>query len=275
VAALDGCVPLLFAALEACERILRRERIAIARDWVPMPLLLMAYWNADFVAASRWNPGFGQRWIGIDRLLLNDWHGRELIESLGPLLPSALELSYLLLYAMPPVLLGLVYLLGGRRRAGSFLFTLLSGTLLTYALLPQFPSQSPRLSFPGQDLPSLITLFRTVNVWLLDRWDIRASVFPSGHVAVAYSSAFAVMAALPERRWFGRVMLVFACLVAVETVYGRYHFAVDGVAGFLISLLGHAVGATVSRQSALGSSRPSTLALLSPNMEPSSGLAGD
>jgi len=116
----------------------------------------MAYWNADFVAASRWNPGFGQRWIGIDRLLLNDWHGRALIKSLGPLLPSVLELSYLLLYAMPPVLLGLVYLFGCRRRAGSFLFTLLSGTLLTYALLPQFPSQSPRLSFPGQDLPSTL-----------------------------------------------------------------------------------------------------------------------
>ena len=275
IAALDGCVPLLFAALEACERSLSRAWTAIARDWVAMPLLLIAYWNVDFVTRSRWNPAFGQRWIGIDRLLLNDWHGRALIESLGSFLPSVLELSYLLLYTMPPILLGLVYLFGGRRRAGPFLVTLLSGTLLTYALLPQFPSQSPRLSFPGQDLPSLMTLFRTVNVWLLDRWDIRASVFPSGHVAVAYSSAFAVMAALPERRWFGRVMLVFACLVAVQTVYGRYHFAVDAAAGFLISLLGHAVGATVSRPFALGGSRPSTFTLRSPNMEPPSGLAGD
>lgn len=247
--ALDACVPLVFLALEACERAARRRWIGIVRDWAPLPFLLLAYWNVDFAAKTRTDYAFELRWIGIDKLLLNDWHGREAIEYFGSLVPTVLEFCYLILYAVPPLLLGAVYLLGGRRRVDPFLFTVFAGTLLTYTLLPLFPSASPRLVFPGQDLPSAVTIFRRINMWLLDNWDIRTSVFPSGHVTVAFSSAFAAMVALPERRWLGRLLLVFATLVALNTVYARYHFAVDGAAGLAISLLGFAISRTAMRES--------------------------
>lgn len=244
VAALDACVPLVFAALEFIDRRLRRSWIDIARDWIPMALLLLAYWNVDFFAVPRSNYAFELRWIRIDKLLLNDWRGRAMIECCGLALPFILEFLYLSLYAVPPLLLGAVYALGGRRRVDRFLFTLFAGTLLSYTLLPLFPSASPYLVFARQDLPSTITFFRRINLLVLNSLDIRASVFPSGHVTVAFSSAFACMAALPERRFLGRLLLVFATLVAVATVYARYHFAVDAAAGFAIALFGFAISRT-------------------------------
>ncbi len=57
------------------------------------------------------------------------------------------------------------------------------------------------------------------------------SVFPSGHAAAAFSCAFAVRRLLPEWRLPGRVLVLLAVLIAVATVYGRYHFAIDMLAG--------------------------------------------
>ena len=46
-----------------------------------------------------------------------------------------------------------------------------------------------------------------------------------------------MLRALPERRAYGIGLLIYASLVAVATVYGRYHYAVDAVAGIGIALL--------------------------------------
>jgi hypothetical protein len=111
-----------------------------------------------------------------------------------------LELCYGLLYAVAPISVGVLYLYRQRRRVDTFLSCLLLGTLITYLLLPYFPSLSPRVAFPGQDLPAYDTPFRRLNLWLLNNCDIRASVFPSGHVTLGFSAAFAMFVAMPERR---------------------------------------------------------------------------
>jgi membrane-associated phospholipid phosphatase len=45
------------------------------------------------------------------------------------------------------------------------------------------------------------------------------------------------LASIPERRWIGIAMAFYGFSVALATVYGRYHFATDAIAGILISLL--------------------------------------
>jgi len=236
-AVVDVAVPLVFCGLAWMERRAGAGWVAVLRDWLLLPVLLVAYWNVDWSGASSHSPGWEYRWIALDRLLLDALGGRALIESCGSLWPAVLELLYLGLYALPPILLGVVYVSGRRAQADDFLATMLAGALTAYALLPLFPTRSPGVLFPAQDLPSVTTLFRRLNVWVLGNFDIHASIFPSGHVAVAFSAAFGMMRVLPERRWLGRLLLLYAALVAVNTVYARYHYAVDGLAGFVISLV--------------------------------------
>ena len=52
------------------------------------------------------------------------------------------------------------------------------------------------------------------------------------------SAAWGLLATIPERRWIGWTMAAFGLCVAIATVYGRYHYAVDAVAGIAISFLG-------------------------------------
>jgi membrane-associated phospholipid phosphatase len=105
-----------------------------------------------------------------------------------------------------------------------------------YALFPYFPSEPPRTVFPNQDLPSFATPFRSFNLWLLGGWGIHTSVFPSAHVSGAFSAALAMRRLLPEKPWAWRFLMALAVLIALATVYGRYHYLVDALAGVGVAL---------------------------------------
>jgi membrane-associated phospholipid phosphatase len=68
-------------------------------------------------------------------------------------------------------------------------------------------------------------------------YGIHTSVFPSAHVAGGFSAFFGMWSALPERKWVTRFLLAMATLIATATVYGRYHYLADAVAGFGMAVL--------------------------------------
>jgi len=247
-ALVDLSAPLIFVVLGLVERRIPRLWVGIVRDWVTMPFLLLAYWNVDWLVSPHQSYDFERRWVALDRILLE--YGRGIIESCGAWLPAVLEICYTALWVLAPVLLGVLYMCRRWKESERFLFTLFAGTMLSYALLPMFPSIPPRVVFPSLDLPAALTVFRRFNIWVLDNGDIRSSIFPSGHVTVAFSAAFAIRRVFSDRPWFGRLLLVFATLVAINTVYGRYHYAVDGIAGFFASLVGLALSRVLDRERA-------------------------
>lgn len=206
------------------------------RDWYPLPLILLAFRQMGWMALPHPNRDFENYWIQWDRALLHHWGLRSAIESLGPLLPNLLELSYLLVYAVPVLTLAAFYSCRARHRLDDGYSILLFGTLTAYALYPYFPSEPPRTVFPAADLP-VASLLRTLNLRIVGQYGIHTSVFPSGHSAAAFSAAFAVIRLLPERRWLGHAFLALATSIAVATVYGRYHFAIDAVAGLVMAAL--------------------------------------
>jgi membrane-associated phospholipid phosphatase len=113
----------------------------------------------------------------------------------------------------------------------------LLGTLSAYALFPFFLSQPPRTLFATQDVPQVMTALRRFNLWIVNGYGIHSSVFPSAHVSSAFSAGWALLLYLPERKRYGRGMLIYAASVAIAAVYGRYHYAVDVVAGLGVSLV--------------------------------------
>ncbi len=219
-----------FLLLAWAESLRGRELFRVLRDWYPAPLMLLAYREIGWLAPPRHTYRFEHSWVLWDKRLLNDWGLRAIIESLGPLLPAVLELAYLLVYTTPLFCVAMLYVYRRRERVDRFLTLFLVAILSSYALFPYFPSEPPRRVFPGQDFPNVETLFRRLNWELLEGQGIRTSVFPSAHVAGGFAAAFGMMRLL-ERRWVGRFLLVLAVLIATAVVYGRYHYAVDALAG--------------------------------------------
>lgn len=238
-------VPIGLWALAVVERRNSREWSRIARDWIPLILILVGYWELNWFAVPA-GPQWNDRWIGFDRQLF-DLGFRTGIETFGGAIPGTLEAAYLFLYTIPPVCMAALYLNGARNKSDRFLFTLLLGTFASYAVIPYFSTASPRTAFPNEDLPHYASIWRSLNVWLLDRYDISTGVFPSGHVAVAFSSGFGLLRAMPRKRWWWSAIFATATMVYIATVYGRYHYAADGIASIGISTAAWWVSGVIDR----------------------------
>jgi membrane-associated phospholipid phosphatase len=211
--------------------------ISIARDWLPIALTFVAFREMEFFLPPHFEHRYEAVWIRQDQRLLETWHVRALIESVGKVIPYYLELCYLLVYAVAQFCVALLYIEGLRQYVDRFLLVFLIGTLGSYALFPYFPSEPPRFAFPGVDNPSYITLLHRLNVFILAKGTIHVGVFPSAHVSSAFSAAWALFWLLPRRPAFGWSLLVYAISVSIATVYGRYHYFADVLAGFGVSLV--------------------------------------
>lgn len=206
------------------------------RDWTPLGFTLVAYREMDLFREMTHDHSLEGAWVLWDRWLLDGVGVRAAIETLGGVVPFTLELCYLLVYAVGAVSVAALLLNGRRDQVDRLWLAYLAGTLGAYALFPFFPSDPPRNVFPNADLPQVLTLPRQLNLWMVGGFGIHSSVFPSAHVSSALSAAWGLRATLPARPWIGRYMGIYGCSVAVATVYGRYHYAADAVAGAVVSL---------------------------------------
>jgi len=230
-------VAALFVVLAYAEAHGHREFFSIARDWMPIALVLIAYREMDWFSTLPRDVHLELTWERWDQLLLYQHGLQKAIEWLGWVGPAYLEFCYLLVYAVGSFVVAVLYFEHRRERVNSVVFLYLLGTLLSYALLPYFPSDPPRVAFGGADMPHVMTALRRLNLWVVGGYGIHSSVFPSAHVSSAFSAAWAWLAYLPERKRFGYLMLVYAISVGIATIYGRYHYSADVVAGFGISLI--------------------------------------
>jgi membrane-associated phospholipid phosphatase len=245
-----GLQPVLaLLAVLACFWILLRlsggawhKGMEITRDWLPLVLSLCAFREMELFVTRNYNVANETAWIRLDRLLLIDWKLTAAIESLGKVLPFYFEFCYLLVYGIAAFCL--IVLMTDQERTANidhpsidlFWTLYLLGTLGAYALFPFFPSEPPRYAFPAVAAPTVITWVRDLNLWILGKATIHSGVFPSAHVSAAFSSAWAMFFVRAQRPILCRTLVVYAISVSVATVYGRYHYAADVLAGFAVSL---------------------------------------
>lgn len=242
---------LLFVAVLLIVVAQAEKRLPLAvsrfRDFLPLGLTLLAFEEMNAFAKPGSDGRLELSWIRWDHVLLTNWHLHAAIESLGRAIPLYLELCYLLVYGLGTYCVIVLYAKNKRREVDRFFLVCLTGTLVAYALFPYFPSQPPRLLFPGIDAPEVMTWARRFNLWILRNATIHSGVFPSAHVSSAFAAAWAMFLLLPREKRFGWGVLVYAISVSIATIYGRYHYAADVAAGFGVSLLAAAVALWLRR----------------------------
>ncbi len=108
------------------------------------------------------------------------------------------------------------------------------------ALFGQAPGYAPseeiqRLaaSYPYPDAVK-VGLFFHLMAWIYRVFDSPGAAIPSSHVAVAVCTVFFSFKYLRPIRWFHLALAILLCLA---TVYCRYHYAVDVLAGLATAAL--------------------------------------
>jgi membrane-associated phospholipid phosphatase len=197
----------------------------LATVWVlPPAALLIGYWTSGLL--------FTAPMPRAERFLV-DLDGRLRIHQIGARLPRAvvevLEFAYSGVYPLIPVTLYLALRQG--INAEQFWATILLTDYVCFGMLPWVQTRPPRAI--GLDAPWRAT-WRRVNLRLLARTSVQVNTFPSGHAAEALACALLVTGGPPL---VTGLMFLIAAAISAGTVFGRYHYAADAIAGWAVALL--------------------------------------
>ena len=135
---------------------------------------------------------------------------------------------------MPAAFL-VIYMNGSTGDVNPFWTAVLAAGFACYVSLPWVVSRPPRCL---EDAASPVSAMRSINVRLLDRFSHGWNTFPSGHVAIAIAAALSTMSVAPRA---GSAFLLVAIGILVGAVSGRYHYAVDAVAGAVVGIAAFAM----------------------------------
>jgi membrane-associated phospholipid phosphatase len=141
------------------------------------------------------------------------------------------EFSYAAVYPLIPLALAVHYAVSPTADAERFWSVILITDYVCFGMLPWIQTRPPRALDPR---PPWHSSFRAFNVRLLGETSIGFNTVPSGHAAEALAAAL-MMTTAP---WpLAATMWIFAASISAGAVFGRYHFALDAVAGWVVAVL--------------------------------------
>jgi membrane-associated phospholipid phosphatase len=187
------------------------------------------------------NPVDKDAWlIALDRRIFGFDPTAALEPLASPFLSEVLTVCYALYYFHPIILGALLYrddkragLIGTSRRFRSYAFTMVAVFFVSYVGYFLVPAVGPRFTVPhARPLPRgrlSAAIDRTLDELETNKRDC----FPSGHTMVV--TAVLMEGARRSRRTF-LAFLPFALGLVAATVYCRYHYAVDVIAGLVLAL---------------------------------------
>ena len=191
---------------------------------LPPALLLLGYWTSGLLFVAPMKP-IEKLFTAIDRVAR--------VRKFAALSPTSvanvLEFYYVAVFALVPIALALHLNLSAAPDADRFWTVILVTDFICFAALPWIQTRPPRSLEPGEPWVSSLRAF---NLRWVDRASIQVNTFPSGHAAEALAAALLVS---NLRVGIFIWMLVCAAAVSAGAVFGRYHYAIDAVAGWIVA----------------------------------------
>lgn len=174
--------------------------------------------------------------IRLDYLIFSG-HPTVMLERIvSPLLTDILQLAYSTYYFIP-ISFGVVLLLNNKRdEYNRTLFLILFCFYLSYLGYILMPALGPRFTISHLQSTELQGLFiaKPIQRLLNQLEGIKRDAFPSGHTAIALVVLY--LAYRFKRRLFWVFLPIVSALI-FSTVYCRYHYVVDVMAGFGLTIL--------------------------------------
>jgi membrane-associated phospholipid phosphatase len=200
------------------------------------------------------------RLIAADRALFGTDPTVWLQRSIRPFLTDLFFVSYLAYYFIA-IALGLVFWMRNRTVARRFIFTLTLSYVLSYAGYFAVPALGPRVALAGRHSVPLetTTVSRAISSTLDELEHTKFDVFPSGHTMIAVVVLIVAYERARDAFWW--LLPVAICLI-ISTVYCRFHYVVDVIAGTLLAVVAVPLGDCLydrlekSRDSRLESQKP-------------------
>jgi hypothetical protein len=203
------------------------------RDLVPGLCLIAAYRLSGLFFVRPMEP-LEQYLAAADRKLFEKFDVDALVSRAPRIGLEYLEGAYM----MAAPLVGLAFfgflLAGESDRLDRFWTLVLIVEYICFGMMPWLQTRPPWLLEGPAAISRRPILMRTVNAAMVDRVLMPVNTFPSGHAATALAVALSVMPLAPVA---GAMLIGLALSVALGSIVGRYHYAVDAVLGIALTLV--------------------------------------
>ena len=208
------------------------EALRFVRSWYPLPLYIFFFEELQGLVHAIF-PGWFDRWLiafdyGFAQVHPSAWLAR----FANPALNDAMQFCYMTYFLFLVLLPAILYF---SRERGAF-WSVMTATAMAhytvYVIALLFPIESPYFALASLNTKPLVGGPFTATIELVEHFGrVHGAAFPSAHVA---GSMVAIWAAARYRRGLFWACLPFFAGMCVATVYGRYHYVADVLAGIVV-----------------------------------------
>ena len=206
------------------------------RNWMPLPYILFGYKMIHYLINHDRNPGFmviKDRWLIIaDRFLFGTDPTVWLQRITVPWLTELMQIVYATNYFLPLILVLTLYLKKERIPFQKSVAVLTLGYILSYLGYFIIPAIGP-----AHTLRHYLALKGIFIRESLARWNYCLDAcprdcFPSGHTEIPLITLWL---AYRFKRALSKIYLPIVILLIISTVYLRYHYVIDVIAGIALA----------------------------------------
>ena len=218
---------------------------------------LASYFNLDFVSFSiRVIAVFGlysylfQAVAPLQHILYDKWFDENLVsleilltgnetsvylqQFVNPTLTEWMMFNYVLYVPLVPTIAFIIYKNAGRINGEEYLFHIAFAYNLCFLGFIIFPVASPLYYYPAMFTTSLDGgIFTTFGEWMRQTQHYAGGSLPSPHTA---AGTVVLVTLFRYNRTLFKIFLPLILSLYISTVYGRYHYAWDAIAGILVGL---------------------------------------
>ena len=208
------------------------EALRFVRSWYPLPLYIFFFEELQGLVHAIF-PRWFDRWLiafdyGFAQVHPSAWLAR----FANPALNDAMQFCYMTYFLFLVLLPAILYF---SRERGAF-WSVMTATAMAhytvYVIALLFPIESPYYALASANTKPLVGGPFTATIELVEHFGrVHGAAFPSAHVA---GSMVAIWAAARYRRGLFWACLPFFVGMCVATVYGRYHYVADVLAGIVV-----------------------------------------
>jgi membrane-associated phospholipid phosphatase len=217
------------------------------RHWYPHLFFLFCFEELAYLmtlATPNWQDA---KLIAADHWITGVHPSVWLEQFATPFRNDAMQFVYFTYFTYLLIVAGLLYFRKDWRAYWSVMTYSMTGYMIGYFIAMFFPIESPWFSMAGWWKEPLHGGPFTAMMGFIEHYGrVRGAAFPSAHVTGATA---ALWGAWKFRRWLFWVMVPFYIGMCASTVWGRYHYFVDVLAGMMTGTIGYVIGSWIMKRS--------------------------
>jgi membrane-associated phospholipid phosphatase len=209
--------------------------LQLARSWYPLPLYIFFFEELQQLVHTFFAQWFDRYLIAFDFNFAHVHPSVFLAQFASPALNDAMQFCYMTYFLFLVLLPAILYI---QKERAAF-WTTMTATALAhysvYVIALLFPIESPYFSLASLNTKPLVGGPFTAAIELVEHFGrVHGAAFPSAHVAGSMVAVCALHRYRPR--------LFYACFplfvgMCISTVYGRYHYVADVLAGIALGAL--------------------------------------